>query len=201
MLTSRYQSALVFAMLGAAALLLAGCDQPQPIRTYTVAKDAPDRMLGGILLQDDRGWFFKLTGPRAELDAAADQFRDFLQSIRVEPGDERPQWKLPAGWEVDSRPRQMRLATINVPLKSAAGKTQMAELTVTVLPRTSGDETPYLLANINRWRDQMGQGRITPQQVDALEKIKSQAGDIFLVTIAGRQKAAGMTGPFSGGGG
>jgi hypothetical protein len=183
----------VVAALGA-LLLLVGCNQRPQIETYTVTKDVPDRLLGGILLQDDRGWFFKLTGPRDEIDAVTEQFRDFLKSVRIEPGATQPAWKLPAGWELDSRPREMRVATINVPLKS-----KPAELTVTVLPRQAGNDAQYLLANINRWRDQMSQGRVATQDIDSLEKIETDGGSVLLVNIAGRQKAGGMMAPFAGG--
>lgn len=193
MLFAHVRLAGAVAALGA-LFLLAGCNQRPQIETYTVTKDVPDRLLGGILLQDDRGWFFKLTGPRDEIDAIADDFRDFLKSVRIEPGAMQPAWKLPEGWELDSQPHQMRVATILVPLKS-----KPAELTVTVLPRQAGNDAQYVLANINRWRDQMGQGRVATQDVDAMEKIDAEGGSMLVVNIAGRQKAGGMMAPFAGG--
>lgn len=176
--------------------LLTGCAREPAIRTYTVSRDIPDRLLGGILLQEDRGWFFKLSGPRQELDAKTDEFKTFLKSLQINSDSTQPEWTLPDGWEVDTEPHQMRVATIKVPLKS-----KTAELTVTVLPRPpqSGDDAQYLLANINRWRDQMGQGRISARDLESLEKVEAQGAEVYLVNITGRMKAGSMTAPFAGG--
>jgi hypothetical protein len=147
------------------------------------------------LLQEDRGWFFKLSGPRKELDEQADEFKAFLTSLKVAEGAAQPTWTLPEGWEIDPTPHQMRLATIKVPLQSGS-----AELTVTALPRPeqSGEDAEYLLANINRWRDQMGQGRMPLAQLKTLEQIDANGNSVWLVSITGRMKAGGMSPPFAG---
>ncbi len=179
------------AILGLA--LLCGCGAAPQIATYTIPKETPDRLLGGILFQEDRGWFFKLSGPREEIDSKAEQFRQFLQSISVTSDSLRPTWKLPEGWQLDDTPREMRVATIKVPLKSKS-----AELTVTVLPRQSGDDNSYLLANINRWRDQLSQSRIASHDLESLEQLNAGDAKIWYISISGRLKAAGMTPPFAG---
>jgi hypothetical protein len=188
------QRSLVLSLLLACGglLLLAGCGGTSPqIETYTISRDAPDRMLGGILLEESRGLFFKLTGPRKELDAAADDFRAFLKSVKFDAATGRPSWELPEGWKEDSTPRQMRLTTLLVPLgKGDDGNEDFAELSITVLPRSGGGDVPYLLDNINRWRNEMGQGRVTAQDLDSIEQIEAPAGQILVVSIAGRQKAA-----------
>jgi len=177
-------------------LLFCGCGETPAIRTYTVSKESPDRLLGGMLLLEDRAWFFKVSGPREELDAQEPKFRELLKSIQIGEQSPQPDWKLPEGWEVDDSrpPNEMRWATIKVPLKP-----KPAELTVTLLPRQPGsDDVSYVLSNLNRWREQMRQGRVTPQELESLEKIESPAGSIYFVSLAGRMKAQSMP-PLAGG--
>jgi hypothetical protein len=88
----------------------------------------------------------------------------------------------------------MRLATIKVPLKS-----KDAELTVTVLERQAGNDTEYLLQNINRWREQMSQGAIGDPDLERLEKIDANGSAAYIISVAGKQKAGGMAGPMMGG--
>ncbi|MBU6414368.1 MAG: hypothetical protein KGS45_12960 [Planctomycetes bacterium] len=56
-------------------------------------------------------------------------------------------WKVPTGWTLDPTPKPMRVATYMAPTKN--GKLEVA---VTKFPGRVGGE----LANINRWRGQMG---------------------------------------------
>lgn len=56
-------------------------------------------------------------------------------------------WVVPAGWSADTEPRPMRLATFIVPDESGD-----VEVAITRFPGRVGGE----LANINRWRGQMG---------------------------------------------
>jgi hypothetical protein len=174
-------------------LALCGCSSRPAITTYTVTKEVPDRMLGGILPEGGRCWFFKLSGPREELDTVTHEFAEFLKSVKV--GEEGPTWTLPEGWELDDKPpNQMRLATIKVPLKS-----KTAELAVSFLPMKD-DEGPFIVANVNRWRDQLGLSRASPQDWKAIAQVETKSGPAYFVNMSGRLKAAGsMTPPFAGG--
>lgn len=174
----------------AGLLLILGCSPAPQIASYTVEKDAPDRMLGGILVKDDRCWFFKLTGPREELAAIKDDFETFLKSVEVT--EEGPKWELPSGWEVDEKPNEMRFATINVPLKS-----KPAELTVSFLP-IQGSEQQFLAANINRWRGQMSQSNLSLRDLKSMSQVETRSGPAYVVNISGKLKAGGMTPPFAG---
>jgi len=165
---------------------MCGCAPAPTIKSYVVERDAPDRLLGAIVLQDERGWFFKLTVPAAEVGAKEAEFREFLASLKISASG--PVWKLPAGWEEDDRPREMRFATINVPLKS-----KHAELTISVLPR----EGSGLLPNINRWREQLDQPKVSVLDPRSLEQVETGSGTAFVVKLAGRMKASGMA-PFAG---
>lgn len=168
-----------------------GCGQTPQIATYTVEKEVPDRMLAAILVQDERAWFFKLTGPREELERQRSDFESFLKSVEIT--DEAPKWELPAGWKLDEgKPREMRFATIHVPLKSTT-----AELSVSFLPM-QGDELKFVAANINRWRDQMGQQRMSLRDLQSLSQVDTASGPAYVINITGRLKGGGMTAPFAG---
>jgi len=184
---------LLAAIATTSLLLLSGCSEPPQITAYTVQKDVPDRMLGGILVHEDRCWFFKLTGPREELASKKDDFETFLKSVQIT--DEGPKWDLPAGWEVDDKPNQMRFATIKVPLKSKPG-----ELSVSFLPM-QGSEQQFLAANINRWRGQMSQSNLSMRDLKSMSQVDTRSGPAYVVNISGKLKAGGMTPPFAGRGG
>ncbi|MCG3147661.1 MAG: hypothetical protein PCFJNLEI_01101 [Verrucomicrobiae bacterium] len=67
-----------------------------------------------------------------------------------------PTWEVPAGWQ-PGKPSSMRRATYIV--KGADDKT--AELAVTVFPGDVGG----LVANVNRWRGQLGLPPATPEEI------------------------------------
>src|SRR5829696_2512725 len=56
-------------------------------------------------------------------------------------------WELPEGWKLDEKPVAMRFATINI-----AAEPKPLQLTVTRFPGDVGGT----LANVNRWRMQIG---------------------------------------------
>jgi hypothetical protein len=67
-----------------------------------------------------------------------------------------PQWTVPADWQ-QGNPSSMRRATFLV--KGADG--QSAEIAVSVFPGDVGG----LMANINRWRGQIGLGPVAPDEI------------------------------------
>jgi hypothetical protein len=67
-----------------------------------------------------------------------------------------PTWKLPSGWREVADPRPPRKATLIVP-----GEPAPADLSVTVFPGDVGG----LLANINRWRREVGLAEIDQSQI------------------------------------
>lgn len=66
-------------------------------------------------------------------------------------------WAVPEGWVFDETPRQMRIATYMAPTESGE-----QEVAVTRFPGRVGGE----LANINRWRGQMGLSPITEAELE-----------------------------------
>ena len=104
-------------------------------------------MLAAVLPDGDRAWFFKVTGPIAEIDSRADEIGEFFASVRLAPGKPHPDWQLARRLAGAAR-LGMRAATLLIP----AGAKPL-ELSVTVLPWAGGPEA--MLSNVNRWRGQM----------------------------------------------
>lgn len=84
-------------------------------------------------------------------------------------------WKLPPGW-TEARTGGMRYATIK------PGADSPIEISVVVLGGAAGGE----LANVNRWRGQVGLGPVDDAALAALRKeVVSKAGKLALFDFAG----------------
>ena len=136
------------------------------------------RIVTAFAHRDGASWFYKLQGPEAVIAAEQPAFVAFLKTVRFQPAGTSPapatsappvaaggggsaplavspaapepaafQWKVPAGWQ-SLTPGQMQVAKFSVPEK-AGGK---AEVFVSVFPSDTGG----MLANVNRWRKQLG---------------------------------------------
>jgi hypothetical protein len=85
-------------------------------------------------------------------------------------------YDVPPGWQPQP-PGVMRLAAF----KATAGD-KSAEITVTMLPGQAGG----LLANVNRWRDQLGLPAITAPELQKQGKmLDSKAGSVVTVDLTG----------------
>ena len=127
------------------------------------------RMFAAIFPTDTQTWFVKTTGPGAVLDEHGDAFVALCESVRfagsagtestatVPPpaSAEAPAsvtWDLPPdGWAVDASPTAMSAASFTI-----SDGSESASLTITPLGGTQD-----LLANINRWRRQVGLGPLS----------------------------------------
>jgi len=142
------------------------------------------RVVVAVLARGNTTWFFKLDGDPPVVEKEKKAFLEFLQSVEfveapalaemarpssapeavpgAAPG--KPAWEVPAGWQ-EVPPTQMLLAKFN--LAGEAGS--RAEVTVSSFPGTMGG----LLANVNRWRGQLGLPGVgesdLPQVVSALD--------------------------------
>lgn len=139
------------------------------------------RVLAASALVKDTSWFFKMTGDDALVASQRKVFIQFLESVRfggqatetatsspvqtqsvpkTEPAGQ-PQsssrWQPPAGWK-EIPASQMLLAKFSVP----GG----AEASISSFPGDVGG----LLANVNRWRGQIGLG---PVDAEGLPKVTS----------------------------
>jgi len=83
-------------------------------------------------------------------------------------------WELPAGWE-SVNPTPIRVGNFRV--AAAPG----VECYVTVLTGAGGG----VLANINRWRQQMGQGELSQAQADALPAFPVLGAQAVFLDAAG----------------
>jgi hypothetical protein len=186
-------------------VLLAGCRRPDDIVQYTVARppqiqtttdadatsdDAwvPGQLLGAIVPQGQRTWFFKLTGRLELVKPQLESFLTFMKSVRLT--DKGPEWTLPEGWE-QLPASDIRFATLKVPTE----KTPL-ELTVTPLPTVPGNFDDYLLSNVNRWREQVRQDAITKEDLPN-RAVKIELGDApgWLVNIEGQIREGGTPMP------
>ena len=130
--------------IGLVTLMATGCEV-EPIQSYQVARPKT-RLLGAMIPRDDGVWFVKMVGSAEAMAEVQPAFDTFLRSIRFpDNGDELITWDLPDGWKAERRRAQGRYATIIAPLG--------LELTVTTLSAPLARDK---LANVNRWRNQLG---------------------------------------------
>lgn len=95
-------------------------------------------------------------------------------AVAVAPSGHQP-WVVPDGWTEDPEPRQMRLATYIAP--DPAGSVEVA---ITRFGGRAGGE----LANINRWRGQMGLGPIGEDVLDeSISRFSAAGFDGFEIRI------------------
>jgi len=93
-------------------------------------------------------------------------------------GGDALKWKAPAGWK-ELPASGMRLASFVVP--GAAGAPP-ADLSVVALPGDAGGD----LANVNRWRGQLGLAPLDEKGLEAQSKrIKTPAGTLLVIEYAG----------------
>ncbi|SFI07563.1 hypothetical protein [Planctomicrobium piriforme] len=176
-----------------------GCSGEDDIRQYSVPKTVAAARLptapvsAGSLTGAASGWFFKLMGPSDDVLKQAIPFTRILQSLQFSP-DGAPGYQLPEGWKSSNGPPP-RYQTLTIP------ETQPPlEVTVSSLPMTGSDVPGYLLANINRWRGQLGldamEGDQWMEEARARgELILAPAKDrlIAMVNLNGETKETGPT--------
>jgi hypothetical protein len=143
-----------------AALVLAGCQEQEQIREYTVAKDPPMRLLAVMAPRDESTWFFKLMGPAAEVEKRVQAFDAFVASVRFSKGGEI-EWKVPEDWSEEHTDKRFK-AVIRF-----AGKGMPLPITITQL---GGPQARDVRANLNRWRvEQLGLDAISDAELKKLE--------------------------------
>lgn len=97
-------------------------------------------------------------------------------------GNERLRWETPPGW-VQAERTQMR------PLNLAFGPNQEGECYLSMLPGGAGS----VLANVNRWRKQMGQPEITEEDLAKLPKKTLMGIPAVYVSVDGAFTGVGAT--------
>lgn len=118
-----------------------------------------------MLHRPEGTWFFKLAGDGPAVSAHKAEFFDFVKTVRFvesdpsapaaepqpEPGSAQFRWSVPEGWTALAA-GAMQAAKFSVPEQSGA----KAEVAVSIFPSESGGT----LANVNRWRKQLGLGEV-----------------------------------------
>jgi hypothetical protein len=148
---------VALAVLAVSLAILAGCQQDEiqhyqaprleiPPQQKQAGAVGPQRMITAIFPQQDRTWFFKLTGDPDEVQKHIEEFEHFLKSVRFVKGDPPVTWTVPQGWQREAG-AGLRLATFRF-----GAKENPLDVTVTPLGREAGS----LASNIKRWRDQLG---------------------------------------------
>lgn len=171
-----------------------------------------NRTLVAIMPAGEMTVFFKLTGEQALVAENREKYLEWLKSVNTgedtaeapasagsapsspstggtSPGAAAdasglPQWTVPAGWQREGE-RPMRLATFSVP-GEPGGKA--SDLSISTLGGSGGG----LLANVNRWRGQLG---LTSWTEEALQKevqvIDVNGAKVTIVDLVGDKNPQG----------
>lgn len=157
----------------------------------------PDyRMLGLLLVDGGYGVFLKMVGPKDQVAAQRDNLLAFSRSMQSTGGaaedphaghnhafdPSKLRWTGPEGW-VEGPAKTMREVTYR------PEGTDGTECYISVLSGTAGG----LVANVNRWRDQVGGAAMSPDQVAALPRIEVLGIPSTFVEVEGTYR--GMSGP------
>lgn len=201
------------ALLAVAPLLaLAGCAEEETIQHYQAMKPEvlakkynmggtqgeATRMLGAIVPYGDRAWFFKLTGPVDKVAAQAGAFEQLVGSLKFAAPAAPPSWTLPQGW-VQLPGSQFRFATLK-----SSNAADAVETSVTTLGWDVAHAEEGLLANVNRWRGQLGLPDLRGAQLaDNVRMLEVGNLTATLVDFEGKMASSsmpgGMTAPFASG--
>ncbi|MEX0938287.1 MAG: hypothetical protein WDZ59_10550 [Pirellulales bacterium] len=209
-------------IFAAIAVSMTGCGEHETVRSYSVPKteslaagrgsgsQAPltgdARTLAAIVPHGEQAWFFKLTGPDDAVAAKSDDFRTLIQSVRFESASGgQPTWSVPEGWEQQPGD-SMRYATLTSRGDQSNDQSDSEgplELTVIPLPGPDADMDSYVLANVNRWRRQLGLPPIEADQLASETETVTLADDhtATLANLTGTAQPDGMRAPFAGGAG
>lgn len=178
------------------ALSLTGCQESEGIREYTAKKDSsfkaasakpagPVRTLAAIIPKGDSTWFVKLMGPAAQLENQAGNFGKWVESFRFEGGN-NPVFDVPPGW-TKGQGNKDRFASLKLPEENGGHEATVISLS------GSGGST---LANINRWRDQLGLSPIEEKDLASNTQEKVVAGQkVILFDATGPGKVGGTRMP------
>ncbi len=153
-------------------------------------KDAePVRIVTAMVHRPDGSWFYKLSGDATIVEAEKPAFIEFLKSMQMkaEPvetaaaGEQpKPKWRVPGEWK-ELPAGQMQVAKFATPERGSAH----AEVFVSVFPSDTGGT----LANVNRWRRQLGLAEVTDQDLTSLVKPLDPANpEAMLVELTNSNK-------------
>jgi len=140
------------------------------------AAGMPMRIVTALVHRPGASWFFKLSGDESLVAAQKDAFLEFCKGVRLpDAGASAPtaaaapasasaaapasKWNPPPGWTALTA-GQMQVAKFAVPEVNGA----KAEATISIFPSDTGGT----LANVNRWRKQIGAAEVDEAGLAAL---------------------------------
>jgi len=166
-------------------------------RLFEFASEQPiigksrQRMLVAMLTRGPLSWFFKISGEDALVTSQKEKFLQFLKSVSFaetapaqisavpETQNENPNsiWTIPSSWQ-PMPPSQFLLAEFSIPgANGAKAEVNVAEM---------GGEGGGLLANVNRWRKQLGLGVVGENDLTQLaQSLDVSGGKATLVDFTG----------------
>mgnify|MGYP001582939680 CR=1 FL=1 len=153
-----------FARVALLLLPIYGCRE-EPVAVYDVPREAPAPRPGsGPALSSAEGPAVRARAAAPEVTAA-------------EAGASSLAWTVPAGWKAKPA-SSMRLATFEI---SAGGAT--VDLSVVAIPGEAGG----VLANVNRWRGQLGLAEVAEDGLArVVERVACPAGALRVVDFTGK---------------
>jgi hypothetical protein len=188
----------------------------QPADLYDVAGTDPgsgddERIIGAILHTEDSTWYFKMTGDSGLVEKNKPAFLAFLRSVGFQgssvpagmdlgqlppshpaiPGmgaatpaaaGTTPSWTVPPGWKEGEL---MQFLVARYVIQGAGDAT--AAVNVSQLDGNGGG----LLANLNRWRTQLGQPAITGDDAAKLPTIDASGTQAVLADFGGTDARTG----------
>ncbi len=190
----------------------------QPAQLYDLAGQNPgsgdtERILGVIQHRDDMAWFFKMTGDAGLVEQQKPAFVTFLKSLNFAAtpataalppshpsvgdmgmgaspaaapisSEGKPNWQVPSGWQ------EMPAAQLLVAEYAITGADgAKAEVNVAELSGDGGG----LLANVNRWRRQIGLGAVDDSGLAGLTAfLDVTGGRATLVDLNGTDARTGQ---------
>lgn len=167
----------------------AGRAQMYDFAGVPLEEERPTRLLAAILHREGTAWFFKMVGDDLLVAGQKAAFVEFLKSVRFEavasvaasggasPGEDPAAaaqaaastaatpapWSVPAGWQPTAA-GTMQAAKWIIGGGGGGSEQGQAEATVVMLPGDAGGR----LANINRWRGQVGLGPVAEEELGGL---------------------------------
>lgn len=129
----------------------------------------PARILTAVVHRSDASWFYKLAGDASLVEEQKPAFVQFLRTLRIQEssenesadGNSKPafNWQMPASW-TQLPAGEMQVAKFAVPAQGTA----KAEVFVSRFPSDTGGT----LANVNRWRKQLGLGEVQESELGSM---------------------------------
>jgi hypothetical protein len=156
------------------------------------------RLMVAVLSSGNSTWFFNFFGHHSLIEAEKPVFLRFLESVTIEsghdhshhhesaaspppspPGPTAPEWRVPEGWQ-ETPPTQMLISRFEVNADDG-----QVEITVSSFPGDVGGT----VANVNRWRGQIGLPPQSEAEVkQALQSLDVAGGRAMFVDMTNRQE-------------